>query len=399
MRSETKTHRESLLLSRKFRRIVVKIGSGVLADPEAGLRVPFIRALAAQVANAWEERGIAFVVVTSGAIAAGRKKLGMREKPRKVALKQAAAAVGQTSLMYAYERAFERRGRKVGQLLLTHEDFENRERYNNARNTIEALLSRGIVPIINENDTVATEEIRVGDNDHLAALVTQMIGADLLILLTDSDGVFDRDPHRHEDARRIPVIDAVNEELLRSAGTLRTRSPGTGGMRSKLLSARVVSEAGTPVVIGSGLSRRSIADILAGKEVGTLVLPADRGRRNSRKMWIAYARHPHGTIVVDDGAVRVLREEGKSLLSAGVLSVQGKFRRGDAVSISDPRGQEFARGIAAWTSTQVERCKGKKSPEVRAILGEGIPAEVVHRDNLMILPPQEPAEGRKGAGP
>jgi len=398
MSSETQTHRESLLLSRKFRRIVVKIGSGVLADAEEGLRVPFIRALAAQVAQAWEERGTAFVVVTSGAIAAGRKKMGMGEKPRTVALKQAAAAVGQTSLMYAYERAFERRGRKVGQLLLTHEDFESRERYNNARSTIETLLARGIVPIINENDTVATEEIRLGDNDHLAALVTQMIGADLLILLTDSDGVFTRDPHRDKDARLIALIGTIDEELLRTVGGQRTQSLGTGGMRSKLLSARVVSESGTPVVIGSGLSHRSITDILAGKEVGTLVLPVDRGKRNSRKMWIAYARHPHGTIVVDDGAARVLREEGKSLLPAGILSVQGKFRRGDAVSISDPRGQEFARGISAWTSKQVERCRGKKSPEVRAILGEGTPAEVVHRDNLMILPPRETPGGRKGVG-
>lgn len=397
MSSEAPMHRASVLLSRKFRRIVVKIGSGVLADPEAGLRVPFIRALAAQVARGWEERRIAFVVVTSGAVAAGREKMGMAEKPRTVTLKQAAAAVGQTSLMYAYERAFGRRGRKVGQLLLTHEDFESRERYNNARNTIEALLSRGIVPIINENDTVATEEIRLGDNDHLAALVTQMIGADLLILLTDNDGVFTRDPHRFADARLIPVIGTIDEELLRVASTLRTQAMGTGGMASKLLAARVVSESGTPVVIGSGLARRSIDHILAGKEVGTLVLPADRGRRTSRKMWIAYARHPHGTIVVDDGAVRVLREEGKSLLPIGVVSVQGRFRRGDAVSISDMKGQEFARGIAAWSSKQLERCRGKRSHEVRSLLGEGIPAEVVHRDNLMIIAPPRPPGGRKGA--
>jgi glutamate 5-kinase len=397
MSSDIATHRASVLLSRKFRRVVVKIGSGVLAAPEAGLRVPFIRALAAQVARAWEERKIAFVVVTSGAVAAGREKMGMAEKPRTVTLKQAAAAVGQTSLMYAYERAFEKRGRKVGQLLLTHEDFENRERYNNARNTIEALLSRGIVPIINENDTVATEEIRLGDNDQLAALVTQMIGADLLILLTDNEGVFTRDPHRFADARLIPVIDTIDEELLRVASTLRTQAMGTGGMASKLLAARVVSESGTPVVIGSGLARRSIDHILAGKEVGTLVLPADRGRRTSRKMWIAYARHPHGTIVVDDGAVRVLREEGKSLLPIGVVSVQGRFRRGDAVSISDLKGQEFARGIAAWSSKQLERCRGKRSHEVRSLLGEGIPAEVVHRDNLMIIAPHRPPGGRKGA--
>ncbi len=397
MSSETATYRDSVLRSRKFRRIIVKIGSGALADTDAGVRVPIIRALAAQVARAWDERGIQFVVVTSGAIAAGQKKMGMREKPRTVTMKQAAAAIGQTSLMYAYERAFERRGRKVGQLLLTHEDFENRERYNNARNTVEALLSRGIVPIINENDTVATQEIRLGDNDHLAALVTQMVGADLLILLTDRDGMFTRDPDRYEDARLIPVIGRIDEDLLRAASTLRTQAMGTGGMASKLLAARVVSESGTPVVIGSGLVRRSIDDILAGKEVGTLVLPAQRGRKNSRKMWIAYARHPHGTIVVDDGAVRVLREGGKSLLPAGVVSVQGRFRRGDAVSISDLKGQEFARGIAAWSSKQVERGRGRKSHEVRSLFGEEIPAEVVHRDDLMLITPMKTPEGRKGA--
>jgi len=396
MSSDTATQREFVLLSRKFRRVIVKIGSGALADAAAGLRLPVIRSLAAQVAKAWDDRGIQFVVVTSGAIAAGQKKMGIREKPRTVTMKQAAASVGQTSLMYAYERAFERRGRKVGQLLLTHEDFESRERYNNARNTVEALLARGIVPIINENDTVATQEIRLGDNDHLAALVTQMIGADLLILLTDRDGMFTRDPQRYEDARLIPVIGTIDEELLRAASTLSTQAMGTGGMASKLLAARVVSESGTPVVIGSGLAHRSIDKILAGKEVGTLVLPAHRGRRNSRKMWIAYARHPHGTIVVDDGAVRVLREGGKSLLPAGVVSVQGRFRRGDAVSISDPKGQEFARGIAAWSSKQVERGRGRKSHEVRSLLGEGIPAEVVHRDDLMIIPSPKPSERRKG---
>ncbi len=396
MNSESSAHRASVFQSRKIRRMVVKLGSGALTDVEEGLRGSTIRALAAQVARAWEERGIQCVVVTSGAVAAGRKKLGMREKPRTVALKQAAAAVGQTTLMYSYERAFEKRGRQVGQLLLTHDDFESRERYNNARNTVEALLAHNIVPIINENDTVATEEIQVGDNDHLAALVTQMIGADLLILLTDNEGVFTRDPHRFADAERIPIIGRIDEELLRVASTLRTQAMGTGGMASKLLAARVVCESGTPVVIGSGLNRRSIDDILAGKETGTLVLPADRGKKSSRKMWIAYARHPHGTIVVDDGAVRVLREGGKSLLPAGVVSVQGRFRRGDAVRISDQRGQEFARGISAWTSKQVERCKGKKSQEVRSLLGEGIPAEVVHRDDLMILTPHKNPEGRKG---
>jgi len=397
MTPDPSSNRISLLLSRSIRRVVVKLGSFTLADAEKGLRLSTIRAIASQVTEAWNRRGIRFVVVTSGAIAAGRKKLGMREKPRTVALKQAAAAVGQTTLMQAYERAFERRGRQVGQLLLTHEDFENRERYVNAKNTIETLLARGIVPIVNENDTVATQEIRLGDNDHLAALVTQMVGADLLVLLTDRNGVYDRDPLRHRDARLLSVIEEITEERIRASAGGSGRGVGTGGMGSKLLSARVVTDSGIPVVIASGLSRTSLSGILEGREIGTLVLPGGRERANRRKMWIAYARHPHGSILVDDGAITVLQEKGKSLLPAGIVEVRGPFRAGDAVSIRDLRGREIARGISGWSSEQIDAGKGRKSAELRHLLGCDLPAEVVHRDNLTILPRREPAGEGKGA--
>jgi glutamate 5-kinase len=384
MPPDTAVQRAAFLRSRKIRRIVVKLGSGTLTDASFGLRETTIRSLAAQLAGIRESHGIEAVVVTSGAIAAGRKKLGIADRPRTVALKQAAAAVGQTTLMRAYERAFEKRGLKVGQLLLTHEDFENRERYLNAKNTLETLLSRGIVPIINENDTVATEEIRLGDNDHLAALVTQLIGAGLLLLLTDSDALYTRDPRRHPDAKRIPLLAGVDDSLLRSAGG-KSGPAGTGGMGSKLLAARVVTAWGTPAVIAGGLSRRSIRDVLDGKDTGTLILPGGGARARSRKLWIAHALQAHGTISVDDGARKVLLERGKSLLPAGILGVTGTFRKGDAVSIGDRRGRPFAQGIASWSSEQVKRGMGKKSAEVRAILGEDIPAEVVHRDNLTIL--------------
>ena len=385
MRSEHAQRRAGFIASWKIRRIIVKLGSGTLTDASLGLRETTIRALAEQVAKIWKDRGIEVVVVTSGAIAAGRKKLGMVERPRTIALKQAAASVGQTTLMRAYERAFERRGLMVGQLLLTHEDFGNRERYLNAKNTLETLLSRGIVPIINENDTVATEEIRLGDNDHLAALVTQLMGADLLLLLTDSDGLYTRDPHRYSDARQIPLLAKVDDELIRAAGGKRGGSVGTGGMGSKLIAARVVTDWGTPVVIASGLSRRSILDVLDGKETGTLILPRVTERAPSRKMWIAHALQPHGTILVDDGAKKVLLEGGKSLLPAGILGATGTFRKGDPVSIGDRKGRVFARGIASWSREQVEQGLGRKSAEVRSILGADIPAEVVHRDNLTIL--------------
>jgi len=379
-----------------IRRVVVKLGSGTVTDPEKGLREPTLRAIAAQLSSSWTESGVSFVVVTSGAIAAGRKKLGMTERPRTVALKQAAAAVGQTSLMRAYERAFEKRGRHVAQLLLTHEDFEDRERYVNARNTLLTLLSRGIVPIVNENDTVATEEIRLGDNDHLATLVTQMIGADLLILLTDSDGLQTKDPHRHPDARRIPVVENLDDASVLAAVGRRVSSAGTGGMASKIEAARVLSASGVPVVIASGLSPRSILDVLGGRDTGTLILPRRPGKLRSRKMWIAYAMNAHGTILVDDGARKVLLEGGKSLLPAGVIGAQGRFRRGDAISIADRRGRVFARGITRWSSEQVERGRGKRSDAVRSILGADTPAEVVHRDDLTVLPFARSIESDKG---
>jgi glutamate 5-kinase len=396
---QTGNRAREIVSSPGVRRVVVKLGSGTVTDPGGGLRLSTIRALAAQLSNALAADGVSFVVVTSGAIAAGREKLGMVERPRTVSLKQAAAAVGQTSLMRAYERAFEKRGRHVAQLLLTHDDFESRERYVNARNTLLALLARGIVPIVNENDTVATEEIRLGDNDHLATLVTQMIGADLLILLTDSDGLQTKDPHRHPDARRIPVVGNLDDASVRAAVGGRVSSEGTGGMASKLRAARVLSASGIPVVIASGLSRRSILDILAGRDTGTLILPRKTGKLRSRKMWIAYAMNAHGTILVDDGARKVLMEGGKSLLPAGVTGARGRFRPGDAVSIADRRGRVFARGIARWGSEQVDRGKGKRSAEVRTLLGPETPAEVVHRDDLTILPHSGTSETRKGAAP
>ncbi len=385
MKPDNASLRSSVLGSRNIRRIIVKLGSGTLTDGSLGLRSSTIRSLASQVAEIRRSRGIETVVVTSGAIAAGRKKLGMADRPRTIALKQAAAAVGQTTLMRAYERAFEKPGLMVGQLLLTHEDFESRERYLNAKNTLEALLARGIVPIINENDTVATEEIRLGDNDHLAALVSQLMGADLLILLTDSGGLYTKDPHRHPDARRIPIVPEIGEDLIRSAGGARSGSVGLGGMGSKLFAARLVSEWGTPVVIAGGLPGGVILDILEGKDAGTLILPRGAAKTRSRKLWIAHARHPQGTITVDDGAKKVLLEGGKSLLPAGIVGCTGNFRSGDAVSIGDRKGRIFARGIASWSGEQVEKGKGRKSAEVRGILGEGIPSEVVHRDNLTIL--------------
>lgn len=386
MRSDARTERTRFLAGRSIRRIVVKLGSGTVTDAEEGLRETVIRGLAAQVETAWAALGVQVVVVSSGAIAAGRKKLGMTGRPKTMPEKQAAAAVGQTSLMRAYERAFEKRGRNVGQLLLTHDDFDSRERYVNARNTIETLLAHGIVPIVNENDPVATQEIKLGDNDHLAALVSQMIRADLLMLLTDSGGLYTKDPHVHPDAERIPVLAGIDDNVTNLAGASRKGSVGTGGMGSKLSAARLVTSWGTPAMILPGLSRTPILDALSGEDVGTLVLPKAGVKARSRKMWIAHAKGEQGAITVDDGARRVLLGGGKSLLPAGIVAVEGSFHVGDAVSLRDPKGRVFARGIAAWDATQVANGMGKKSAEVRALLGDDMPAEVVHRDDLTILP-------------
>jgi glutamate 5-kinase len=251
---------------------------------------------------------------------------------------------------------------------------------------------------------VATEEIRLeggggGANDHLATLVTQMIGADLLILLTDSDGLFTKDPHRHPDARRIPVVRDIDDASIRAAVGRHISAEGTGGMASKIQAARVLSASGVPVVIASGLSRRAVLDALAGKDAGTLILPRAAGKLSSRKMWIAYARRSQGTVLVDDGARKVLLEGGKSLLPAGVIGAQGRFRPGDMVSIADRRGRVFARGIVRWGSEQVDRGKGKRSAEVRTLLGPETPSEVVHRDDLTILQPSGASESGKGAAP
>ena len=369
-----------------IRRIVVKLGSGTVSDPNKGINETTIRALAKQLSFIWSEFRIAPVVVTSGAIAAGKKKLGMKDRPRTVPLKQAAAAVGQTALMRAYEQAFRKYDRLVGQLLLTHEDFENRERYVNAQNTLCTLLAHGVVPIINENDTVATQEIRLGDNDHLATLVTQMLGAELLILLTVSDGLFTKDPSRHPDARRISVVKNLDDESIRQAVEKSVSSVGVGGMESKLKAAAVLSSSGIPVVIASGLSRRPVLDALEGKDAGTLILPRNMGKLSTRKKWIAYARKLHGTILVDEGARKVLLEKGKSLLPAGVTGVQGDFVQGEVVSIADENGRVFARGIVRWSVEQVKRGMGLHTDEVRGLLGPDMTAEIVHRDDLTILP-------------
>ncbi len=365
----------------RVRRLVIKIGSGLIAAPGTGLDPARIAALAGEVAGV--AGAIEVVVVSSGAIAAGAVRLGLRHRPRSIPEKQAAAAAGQAALMWHYEQAFAVHGLGVAQVLLTQEDIGHRVRYLNARNTLLALLRCRLLPVVNENDTVAVEEIKVGDNDNLSALVAHLIDADLLVLLSDTDGLYTGDPHRDPAARRIEVVEAITPEMERRAG-LAEGPLGTGGMVTKLEAAQKATAAGIPMVIADGRAPGVLRAVLAGEPVGTYFQPrADR--LAARKRWIAFASPPQGLLHVDAGARRALVSGGKSLLPSGVVKVEGEFSAGDAVGVVDPDGQEFARGIVSYDAREVALLRGAKTAEIERILGYRVLDEVIHRDNLVLL--------------
>jgi glutamate 5-kinase len=384
--------RRELLDVAGIHRVVVKLGSSSLTSPRRGLREEVIGEVAEQVATLVGTRGLAFVVVSSGAVASGRKMLGLTGRPS-LAQKQAAAAVGQPALMEAWSRALGRRGLLTGQVLMTHEDFTDRRRYVNAKNTFETLLASGIVPIVNENDTVATAEIRLGDNDHLAVLVANLVGADLLVLMTDSDGMFSADPHKNPDAVRVSVLDRVDEDALSRARGTRAGSPGSGGMSTKLHAARLAASLGVPVVITRGDVDGRLEEVLAGEDVGTLVVPSTGVRPTGRKLWIASAGRPRGTLTVDDGAARVLRDQGRSLLPAGITAVSGDFCSGDVVTILDPEGRPVGRGVTGWPAIEVARAMGRRTADLGDLAERGLVPEVVHRDDLTLASREDDSKG------
>jgi glutamate 5-kinase len=389
--------RRSALLGRA-RRVVVKVGSGVLTRGGVGLQARVISRLASELC-ALRKSGLEVVLVSSGAIAAGSHRLGFDRRPSDLAGKQAAAAVGQTHLIWMYERAFARHRQKAAQILLTREDLADRQRFLNARHTLFEILRLGALPIINENDSVAVEEIQFGDNDHLSALVTNLAEADLLIILTDIDGLYDRDPRRHPDARRIEEMEAEGAEgAAGGSGGAPGRSPdaagpsgfGVGGMRSKVEAARQAAAYGVPTIIASGREPGVMAAILEGRALGTLVRPRAQAL-GSRKHWIAYTLRPMGSILVDPGAERAIVRGGKSLLATGVRGLRGTFGVGDCVAIATEAGREFARGMASYSSAELERIKGLKSAAIEATLGYRNGDEVVHRDDLVVLGAAEAA--------
>lgn len=367
---------------RGVKRLVVKVGSGVLARESVKLHRPTIERLSGEISSL-KQRGFEVVLVSSGAILAGMDQLDLHERPRSLPLKQAVAAVGQSRLMRAYEEAFGAHGQKVAQVLLTQEDVRHRGRYLNARHTLLALLELRVIPIINENDTVAVEEIRFGENDILSALVAGLVDADLLIVLTDTDGLFTADPRRNSSARLVPFLYPGKADISFWAGE--SASPlGSGGMSSKVEAAKKAASSGIPTVVANGLKEAVLARLLDGEELGTLFYP-EPSRMGSRKRWLAFASHPKGRIAVDKGAKAALVQRGKSLLPSGVLAAVKPFEAGDVVSLVDESGVEFARGLVNYTSEEVERIKGLKSSQIQAVLGQKPYDEVIHRDNLVIL--------------
>ncbi|MBI3506885.1 MAG: glutamate 5-kinase [Proteobacteria bacterium] len=360
------------------RRVVVKLGSGVLSAGGDRLDAATLRRLAEDVA-AERRQGREVVLVSSGAILAGRERLAMKTRPATTQAKQAAAAVGQGRLMRAWEEAFAEHDQAVAQVLLTREDFRHRRRYLNARNTILALLRLGVVPIINENDTIAVEEIKFGDNDVLSALVSGMCDAAALILLTDQDGLYSADPRVDREARLIERV----EDGQAQARLGRSGPAGSGGMQSKVTAARMAASSGVPAFIGSGARGGVLEAILAGREEGTLFVPRP-APMDKRKQWLAFASHPRGQIHVDEGAREALVKRAKSLLPSGVQSLSKSFESGDVVSLLS-KGVEFARGLTNYGSKELERIKGLKSGEIEGILGHKPADEVVHRDNLALL--------------
>ena len=358
---------------------VLKIGTSLLADKARGLDPARIDAVAGSVVRL-RSLGKNVAVVSSGAIGAGRAALGLAAPPKTMPEKQAAAAVGQPLLMEAYERAFRRLGQPIAQVLLTRDDFLDRRRYVNSRNTLAALFERGVVPIVNENDTVAVEEIKLGDNDNLSAMLATLVQAGALIILSDIDGLFSDDPAIDPQARLIRLVEKITPDIQRCARNSKGEL-GTGGMATKLQAARRCTAAGIAMVITNGRRAGALDRVLSGRFRGTLFLPADGGL-NQRKKWIGLISRPRGAVIIDEGARAALLKRHTSLLPSGVLEVRGQFGAGDVVSILDPGGARLGQGITGFASAELRLIRGKKSGEVHKLLGSRRQPEVVGRDDF-----------------
>ena len=362
------------------KRWVVKVGSSLVTNNGLGLDRSAIEQWAGQLV-AMQKNGIQVVLVSSGAVAEGVARLNLKSRPRQVHLQQAAAAVGQMGLVQAYETCFMQHGVHAAQILLTHSDLSDRTRYLNARSTLMTLLEMGTVPVVNENDTVATAELCFGDNDTLAALVANLINAEVLVLLTDQEGLFSADPRKNQGATLVSQASANDSSLQQMAGT--GSSLGRGGMLTKISAAKLAARSGASTIIANGREALVLIRLSQGEAIGTL-LEADKEPVTARKQWLAGQLSVKGKLTLDAGAVRVLQNSGKSLLAVGIVSSSGRFSRGDVVSCIDESGTEIARGLINYDADEVQKLQGRSSNKIEELLGYAGEEEIVHRDNLII---------------
>ncbi len=384
MSSQQKIHsaRQAII---DARRVVVKVGSGILVDQDHRLDEERISALVEDLV-ALREGGVQVVLVSSGAVAAGAPLMGLEKQDKTIPQKQACAALGQTRLMALYERLFSRHGYHAAQILLTQDDVRNRERYLNAKNTFQTLLSAGIVPVVNENDSVVVEEIKFGDSDNLSAQVAALVQADLLLLLSSVGGFYEKKlAEVEENEKPVAVVEQITEDHFRHTQDQETGNRiTTGGMKSKLLAIQKAAEYGLPSILANGLSPGIVPRILKGEEEGTLFLAQEEGL-SARKHWIIHSLVPQGSLTVDAGALQAIVKQGKSLLPIGITAVSGDFRSGNAVQVLGPDGTEVARGISNYGSHEVQVIQGQRSGEIESLLGYSYYDEVVHRDDLVLL--------------
>ena len=366
-------------------RIVVKIGSNILTA-ENGLNLPVIKSISSQICDLVQS-GREVILVSSGAMASGIKKIGLSARPDELPKRQAVAAAGQPGLMLEYEKAFARYDQKVAQILLTSDDLAGRKRHLNARNTLNTLLDWKILPIVNENDTVAVEEIEFGDNDNLAAMIALLMDAGLLINLTDIDGLYDKDPRTYSDARLIEVVARIDRNIEQCASDI-PGALGTGGMISKIKAARKLNAAGIPMVIAKGDAPDILLDLAAGDSLGTYFIPREE-KLKRRKCWIAFSLKPEGRLVLDDGAVRAVLNNGKSLLPSGVVAIEGDFKVGAPVEFGSRNGEVIGVGLVNYSAAQIEKIRGLRSAQIESALGQKTYDEIIHRDNLAVTAESE----------
>lgn len=362
------------------KKVLIKIGSAVLTG-DNGLDLDIIEQLVDDMVDL-KKRGYHIVIVTSGAIASGKHRMGITGPLKSMPQKQAAAAIGQGRLMRVYSNAFGKHGIYVAQILLTMSDLTDRKRFLNIRNTLTTLMEWGVIPVINENDTVAVDEIKFGDNDHLAAMIANITEAHLVINLTNTDGLYDRNPSRSKKAKVIPIVHEISD-VIEQAATDETSDVGSGGMKSKVLAAKKVTAFGIPYIIAAGKEKGILRDLCAGKERGTLFLPM-KEHLNSRKYWIAFTLRSRGKLTLDDGAKKALIEEGKSLLPSGVIDVEGDFHVGDPVLCLDGGGKILAKGLTNYGAEEVRKIMGLKTSKIQQVLGYKDYDEVIHRDNMAV---------------